>query len=99
VYLYVSKQEFSASSWRSNQGYIGSVRAVMHNIAALLRDHCCGGKSTTHCVCVVVVVELHVTVNYIKIPSVVQQCSGCKFMSPATVKCNVGLHVNSPMLH
>jgi hypothetical protein len=31
--------------------------------------------------------DLHVTVNYIKMTSVAQQCLYEKFMSPATVKC------------
>jgi len=38
-------------------------------------------------VCVCVVVELHVIVNYVKIPSVAQQCVCGKLTSPATVKC------------
>jgi hypothetical protein len=34
-----------------------------------------------HSVCVVVVIELHVTVNYMKIFSVAQQCFYGKFIS------------------
>jgi hypothetical protein len=37
-------------------------------------------------VVVVVVVELHVTVNYIKVLSVALQCFYEKFLSPATIK-------------
>jgi hypothetical protein len=37
-----------------------------------------------HSVCVVV--ELHVTVNYIKILSVAQQCFYGKFVSPTTIQ-------------
>lgn len=46
------------------------------------------------CVCL----ELHVTVNYIKIFSVAQQCLYGTFMSLATIK-PVDLHVNCLVLH
>ena len=42
------------------------------------------------------VIELHVTVSYIIILSVTQQCFCGKFTSPATIK---RLHVKLPLLH
>ena len=62
---------------------------VMHS-----RNHCCGGK-TMISVCVV---ELHSTVNCIKIVSVTQQCFYGKFIVAGNNQTYLGLHVNCPML-
>lgn len=55
---------------------------VLHNTVACSRNNCCSGKGTMHSVCV----ELRVTVKYIKILSVAQQCFYGRFNLPATVK-------------
>ena len=44
------------------------------------------------------VVELHVTVNYIRMLSVKQQCFCSSIMSPDNNEADVGLHVNCSML-
>jgi len=46
-------------------------------------NHCCGIKATMHYVCAV---ELHITINYIKIMSDAQQCFYGNLMSSATIK-------------
>jgi hypothetical protein len=54
---------------------------------------------TQQCVvCVCVVVELHVTVNYIKILNVAQQCFHGESVAGNTGT-HVDLHVKCPMLH
>jgi hypothetical protein len=57
---------------------------------ARFRNHCCSGNTTLHYVCVV---ELHVTVNYIKILSVASQCFYGKIYVASGNKTYVGLHV------
>ena len=44
---------------------------MYNNIVARSRTHCCSGKAVIYSVCIV---ELPVTINYIKIFSVAQQC-------------------------
>jgi hypothetical protein len=55
---------------------------VQPNAVVRSRNHCCIGN-TMHSVCIV---ELHVTVSYIKILGGAQQCSCDKLMSAATIK-------------
>jgi len=50
------------------------------------RNHLAVGNTAMHSVCVAV--ELQVTVNYIKTPSVTQQCYYGKFISPVTMRIN-----------
>jgi hypothetical protein len=52
-------------------------------IVACLRIHCCRRNATMRSV---FIIELRVTVNNMKILSVVQQCFYDEFMSPATIK-------------
>jgi len=53
------------------------------NIAARSRKHFCDGNIIRHCVCIV---ETDVTIYYIKILSVAQQCFYGQFVSLATIK-------------
>ena len=59
-------------------------RNVQRNIVARSHNRCCSSKATKHSS--VHVVELNVTVNYIQMLSVAQQCFYGKFVSPATIK-------------
>jgi hypothetical protein len=54
-------------------------------------NHFCNGNTTTHSV---YVVELHVTVNYIKMLSAEQQCFCSSIISPDNNETYVDLHVN-----
>jgi len=58
-------------------------KTVFMNIMAHSYNHFCSGKATVHSV----YVELCVTVNYIKIFNVAQQCFYYKFMLVAKIKC------------
>ena len=56
---------------------------AQRNIVARFLNNFFSGNATTYSVCVV---ELHVTVNQLKILRVAQQRFYEKFMSPATIK-------------
>jgi hypothetical protein len=56
---------------------------VERNMVARSLNQCSSGKATRHYVCVL---GVHVTVNYMEILSVAQQCFYGTFMSPATIK-------------
>jgi hypothetical protein len=53
------------------------------NTVARSRNHFCSGNTTMHSVCIF---ELYVTINYIKISRIAQQCNYGNLMSPSTVK-------------
>jgi len=56
-----------------------------HTTVAHLHDHC-ALKTKHFIVCVCVVTELHITVNYIKILSFAQKCCNGKLLSQATMQ-------------
>jgi len=55
----------------------------LRNIPARSRKHCCRGNTAMDSVCVV---ELHVTLNCVRIFIETQQCFNGEFISPATMK-------------
>jgi len=58
-------------------------RQCTYNNVVSSRNHCCNGNPIS---CSVRFVELHVTVNNIKINSVAQICLYVEFMWPATIE-------------
>jgi hypothetical protein len=56
---------------------------VERNVEARSRNHCPSGKATVPFMCIV---ELHVTVNSVKISSVAHKGCWGEFMLPATIR-------------
>jgi hypothetical protein len=80
-----SQPDFLRSYYSNDVGWnkISNVHKTYH--CGTFPWSLCIEDTTFHCVCVVVT-ELHVTVNYIKIPSFAQKCCNGKLLSQATMQ-------------
>ena len=66
---------------------------VQRNNLARSRNHCCNWKTKMHSLCTV---EIHVTVNNIKVQGVAQKCFCGEFIVIGSNKPCLGLHVKPP---